>query len=228
MPLLYNSGMLRERHGRSQMDISSSLDKILHFWVGIVLGMGVVAVLNRYAYRGMRQINLVCYLNMLVWGASGLFFYRKIGIPLLSHQAFYMAIPDWDIPLYHLTRLRFLIHRSWLFHSNIIPIGLLVLFLYLATKPGIRGDRWGTRLVKWGRDGAIGLSVGVSAHLLWDALLSSTRQGFQIHSWSVFHSYLWLFLNLLLGIGVPVLFIILLDANATAQFNRAIAPDRDE
>ncbi|HAZ46782.1 MAG TPA: hypothetical protein DDW76_21505 [Cyanobacteria bacterium UBA11369] len=37
-----------------------------------------------------------------------------------------MAEPDWDIPLYNWTRWRFLIHRSFLFHSALLPLALLV------------------------------------------------------------------------------------------------------
>jgi hypothetical protein len=58
-------------------------------------------------------------------------------IPILENQFFYMAIPDWDIPLYKITKFSFLLHRSWLFHSVLLPIGLLsmsfgVIFAFLA------------------------------------------------------------------------------------------------
>jgi hypothetical protein len=55
------------------------------------------------------------------------------------------------------------------------------------------------------RDSAIGLSVGISAHLLWDALLSSTRRGFYIAGFGSSLSLLWLLANLLIGIGIPLL-----------------------
>ncbi|WP_187329578.1 hypothetical protein [Halomicronema hongdechloris] len=55
------------------------------------------------------------------------------------------------------------------------------------------------------RDGAIGLSVGISAHLIWDALLSSTRRGFYIHGFGGSLSWLWLLGNLIGGLAVPLL-----------------------
>jgi hypothetical protein len=64
---------------------------------------------------------------------------------------------------------------------------------------------WQKDLANLVRDSAIGLSVGISAHLIWDALLSSTRRGFYIRGFSGATSYLWLFLNLGIGIGIPLL-----------------------
>ncbi|MEA5419616.1 hypothetical protein VB712_10315 [Spirulina sp. CCNP1310] len=178
-------------------------DKLMHFVVGIATGVGFWWVLERRARVAAGVINPICFLVMLIWGASGLFFLRKLGIPFFSHTLFYMAIPDWDIPLYLATRLRFLIHRSWLFHSVVIPLALLGGWLWLVNIPTL--SIWQKTLVKWGRDGAIGLSVGMSAHLIWDALLSSTRRGFYIHGFGGPASYTWLGLNLLVGLGVPLL-----------------------
>jgi len=53
------------------------------------------------------------------------------------------------------------------------------------------------------RDAALGLCVGMSAHLIWDALLSSTKSGFTIFGWNQSGSLAWLALNLILGLGVP-------------------------
>ena len=179
--------------------MSSLLDKLLHFAIG--LGVLFWAALERHHRSAARVINPLVFLIMVVWGASGLFLFRKLGIPLLSHTAFYMAVPDWDLPLYKLTRLRFLIHRSWPFHSVLIPLLLLGLWLWLSRQPG--WHRWQRIGLSTLRDGAIGLSVGMSAHLIWDALLSSTRRGFYIHGFSSGTSLLWLLVNVALGLGVP-------------------------
>lgn len=178
-------------------------DKWMHFVVGILTGLGFWWVLERRARAAAATINPICFLVMLIWGASGLFFFRKLGIPLLSDTLFYMALPDWDIPLYRATGLRFLIHRSWLFHSVFIPLLCLAGWFWLAKIPTL--SLWQKVMVRWGRDGAIGLSVGMSAHLIWDALLSSTRRGFYIHGFGGPASYVWLGLNLLIGLGVPFL-----------------------
>jgi hypothetical protein len=82
-------------------------------------------------------------------------------------------------------------------------MGMLGLWLWLSQKPAITQLQRG--LVNLLRDCAIGLSVGISAHLLWDALLSSTRRGFYIHGFGSSLSLLWLLGNLIIGIGIPLL-----------------------
>lgn len=178
-------------------------DKLLHFGVGLATGIAFWWVLERHARNGASTINPICFLIMLVWGASGLFFFRKLGIPILSSTFFYMAFPDWDIPLYQATGLRLLIHRSWLFHSVLIPIAILVGWVGFMQRAHLL--QWQKTLANLVRDGAMGLAVGISAHLLWDALLSSTRRGFYIRGFSSATSYLWLFVNLAIGIGIPLL-----------------------
>jgi len=181
--------------------MSALIDKLMHFATGLAVGMVFWWLLERYSRAAARQINPIIFLVMLVWGASGLFFFRKLGIPVLSHTFFYMAFPDWDIPLYKSSGLRFLIHRSWLFHSVLISMGMLGIWLWLSQQsPVNRGRR---ALVNLLRDCAIGLSVGISAHLIWDALLSSTRRGFYIHGFGSSLSWLWLLGNLAVGLGVP-------------------------
>jgi len=191
-----------------------SLDKTLHFLGGLVVGVGFWWILERKAVGGYRCINPICYLVMVIWGASGLFLFRKMNIPILSHQLFYMAIPDWDIPLYQWTRLRFLIHRSWLFHSTIISTSILTIYFFAAIKKLTFPTSWQSKLLNRLRDCAIGLSVGICAHLIWDAALSSTRQEFKIYGWSPFHSLIWLIVNLLIGFGLPLLVTKLLDASS--------------
>jgi hypothetical protein len=179
------------------------VDKLLHFAVGLAVGTVFWWLLERYTRSAARIINPITFLIMVIWGASGLFVFRKLGVPLLSHTFFYMAFPDWDIPLYKTTGLRLLIHRSWLFHSVLIPTGLLGVWIWLSQKTTT--TQFQTGLVNLLRDSAIGLSVGISAHLLWDALLSSTRRGFYIHGFGSLLSLFWLLGNLLIGIGLPLL-----------------------
>ena len=181
-----------------------STDKLMHFVVGLAVGAGFWQLLERYAQVGVRRINPIWFLIMLIWGASGLFFFRKLHIPILSNDFFYMAVPDWDIPLYNWTRLRFLIHRSWLVHSALLPIGLLFISLWGMNRAQSLSNspKW-----NWLRDAAIGLSVGISAHLIWDALLSETKAGFLINGWNHYTSLTWLALNLSMGFGVPFLVI---------------------
>lgn len=170
----------------------------MHFVVGIIVGAVFWRLLEHYAIIGIRRINPIWFLVMLIWGASGLFFFRKLNIPVLFHDFFYMAVPDWDIPLYNWMRFRFLIHRSWLFHSVLLPIGLLLISFWGINRSFI----W-----KWLRDAALGLSVGIAAHLIWDALLSETKAGFMINGWNHSTSLAWLILNLILGFGVPFVII---------------------
>ena len=183
--------------------MTALLDKLMHFGVGIATGLAFWWLLERYARQSANTINPICFLIMLVWGASGLFFFRKLGIPILSGTFFYMAFPDWDIPLYQWSGLRLLIHRSWLFHSVLIPTAVLGGWVWFMQRP--RLDLWQKTLANLVRDGAMGLSVGISAHLLWDALLSSTRRGFYIRGFSSSASYGWLLLNLAIGLGLPLL-----------------------
>lgn len=182
-----------------------SWDKLMHFITGMSLGIAFWWTLERYARLGSRLINPIAFLIMLIWGASGLFLFRKLSIPILSHTFFYMAFPDWDIPLYTALGWRFLIHRSWLFHSILIPIGCLALW------GGISQQSILTQLQRTlnnlMRDCAMGLSVGICAHLLWDALLSSTKRGFFIHGFNVPTSYLWLMVNSVIGLGIPWLIV---------------------
>ena len=183
--------------------MTAFLDKLLHFGTGIAVGIGFWWFLERYTREAARTINPLIFLIMLIWGASGLFFFRKMGVPLLSGTFFYMAFPDWDIPLYDATGLLFLIHRSWLFHSVIIPMGMLGGWFWLSQRQ--RLNQWQRTLTNLLRDSAIGLSVGISAHLAWDALLSSFKRGFYIRGFGGPASYLWLFANLAIGIGIPLL-----------------------
>lgn len=183
--------------------MGSLLDKLFHFAIGLAVGVAFWWCLERYTRSAARVINPLIFLVMLIWGASGLFFFRKLGIPLLSHTFFYMAFPDWDIPLYKATGLRLLIHRSWLFHSVLLPMGLLGGWFLASQKPLSLPLTKG--LLRLLRDSCIGLSVGVSAHLIWDALLSATRRGFHIQGFSGPASYLWLLINLIVGFGVPFL-----------------------
>ena len=171
--------------------MSISADKLMHFIVGAGAGWFFWQLLERYAKTGVRYLNPFIFIIAVIWGASGLFFFR------LESQFFYMAIPDWDLPLYKITRFSFLVHRSWLFHSVILPIGLLIVSLVGMQQKQI------SVISYWLRDTAIALCVGMSAHLIWDALLSETKRGFFIRGWSHSDSLIWLFANLAIGFGIP-------------------------
>lgn len=177
-------------------------DKAIHFIIGLAVGAIYWQLLERYAKEGVKRINPIWFLVMLIWGASGLFFFRKLHIPILSADIFYMAVPDWDILLYKWTKLRMFLHRSWLFHSSLPALGLLAISWWEMKRRRFYFDsshKWW----RWCRDGAIGLCVGMSAHLIWDALLSSTKRGFVIFGWNQNDSHIWLILNLILGFGIP-------------------------
>ncbi|MBE9079163.1 hypothetical protein IQ241_17970 [Romeria aff. gracilis LEGE 07310] len=178
-------------------------DKLMHFITGLGTGIVFWWVLERYARLGSRLINPIAFLIMLIWGASGLFFFRKLGVPLLSYTYFYMAFPDWDIPLYQWLGWRLLRHRSWLFHSALIPMGGFALWLWIAQITAL--TQLQRALNNLLRDCAMGLSVGICAHLLWDALLSSTKRVFFVHGFNAPSSYLWLLFNCTIGLGVPLL-----------------------
>lgn len=53
-----------------------TFDKLMHFITGIAVGVGFWWLLERYTRFGARLINPICFLSMLVWGASGLFLFR--------------------------------------------------------------------------------------------------------------------------------------------------------
>jgi hypothetical protein len=89
------------------VSMPSFVDKLMHFVVGLAVGAGYWWLLERYAKVGVKRINPIWYLVMLIWGASGLFLFRKLNIPVLSGDIFYMAVPDWDIPLYLMAELSY-------------------------------------------------------------------------------------------------------------------------
>lgn len=177
--------------------MSISFDKFMHFVIGAITGWSYWQFLERYAKMGIRYLNPLIFILGVIWGASGLFFFRQLQVPILEGQFFYMAIPDWDIPLYKVTRFSLLLHRSWLFHSVVLPIGLLIVSFVGMQQKQIATISYGLR------DVAIALCVGISAHLIWDALLSETKRGFFIHGWSHSDSLIWLGVNLAIGLGLP-------------------------
>ncbi len=50
-------------------------DKLMHSVVGLAVGAGYWWLLERYAKVGVKRINPIWYLVMLIWGASGLFLF---------------------------------------------------------------------------------------------------------------------------------------------------------
>lgn len=171
-------------------------DKWMHLVVGLAIGGSLWWAIERFFPASARRLNPLAFTLMLVWGASGLFFFRLLGIPVLSGQLFYMAVPDWDIPLLQWTGWSFLAHRSWLFHSVAIPAAIFGLAVALPNRFPLAGQL---------RDGALGLMVGMSAHLVWDAALSSAKRGFYIAGFSGGASLTWLMANVCIGLGVPLL-----------------------
>jgi hypothetical protein len=57
--------------------MTAFLDKLLHFGTGI----GFWWLLERYTRVAARTINPLIFLIMVIWGASGLFFFLKMGVP---------------------------------------------------------------------------------------------------------------------------------------------------
>lgn len=114
----------------------------MYFVVGLAAGIGFWQLSKRYAPGGMGQINLIWFFAMLIWGASGWFFFRKLGVPILSDDLFYLPVPDWDVRLYQWTKWNFLYHRSWLFHSVLLPLGLLFASLWGMHRSSKRAWKW--------------------------------------------------------------------------------------
>jgi hypothetical protein len=133
------------------MDISN------YFWDGFrhaVFGGCFALVFNQLSRQHFRKPE---YLVGLVVGSSALFFLpshitRHSSLIDWFYQFLHYPLPDWDILLLGIDW-----HRFFVTHSLIIPGVLLVMFLH---KPA--AYRFG-----------VGLCIGLSSHLVWDALTCS-------------------------------------------------------
>lgn len=148
---------------------------MLYFLLGILSGWAFWELCERRANRGLMCINPITFFIMLIWGSSGFFLLRLLSENRFSSilQFFYLAIPDWDIPLYSWTNWDFLIHRSYLFSSTILPIayiGSSWLLSKFRKQSSLNLNSLSLNIV-------IGLSVGMSAHLLADVFLNLILYG---------------------------------------------------
>ncbi|MBE8990046.1 hypothetical protein [Nostoc sp. LEGE 12450] len=180
-----------------------------YLFLGMLVGYGFWEFCECYAKVGISRINPFLYPFMVVWGASGFFFLPYVEYAHLS----YYAVPDWDIPLTVWMQLEFLQHRSWLFSSVLIPLAFLAIAQLLQNtrqRHSKRINKVFKIFIGSLKDISLGLSVGISAHLMGDFLLQWIRSGdtsINIFGWTKLYSLIWLALNLLLGLIVPFLII---------------------
>ncbi|MBO1349144.1 MAG: hypothetical protein EBE86_017925 [Hormoscilla sp. GUM202] len=55
-----------------------STDLLMHFVVGLAVAVEFWQLSERYAPNGVRRVNPIWFFVMLIWGASGLFIFRKL------------------------------------------------------------------------------------------------------------------------------------------------------
>lgn len=157
--------------------------KLLHFGVGVVAIMMFWYALEHH--RCAHLVNPIWLILGCIWGASGIFFIRWIftwiGINFLRRPdtLLYTAFPDWDGVLFGWYKH----HRHILFHSNVLPVLLLIFAIAKKLKPL--------------RDFAIGLIVGVASHLVWDIIHGPFNN---IKHLDFFLSALWMLSNALIGV----------------------------
>ena len=216
--------------------------QVIYLFGGIAVGYGFWELCEQYAKKGLRFINPLWFLIMVIWGASGFFFLRPLSF-LLNFlpksldsffssilQLFYKAVPDWDIPLYVWTKgsWEFLHHRSLLFSSVVLPISLLIISLVVLPiglliisvilpkfNKRISGSIY--HLLNWLRDVALGLSIGISVHLCGDILLKWIPRedtDIKIYGLETFDSWVWFVLNLILGFSIPFIIIWVMDSRS--------------
>jgi len=211
---------------------------MFQFLLGLTVGWAFWGVCERYARRGLLlHVNPITFILMVIWGSSGFFLLRIFPQNEFSSllQFLYLPVPDWDIPLSVWTGWDFLIHRSLLFSSNILPIACIGLSWLLLNFSRQRSSSTGLRVKSLLLNMAIGLSVGVSAHLLGDVLLNLILNGkdlilfrlnsifsgnysyrsfnFEIGNRGVIFSLVWVGLNSFIGIMAPFAIILLASAH---------------
>lgn len=174
-------------------------EKWFHLWWGWMIGLAYLSFIKNEYPEVFEDMNLGCYILMVVWGSSGWFWFRPLRIPILSSIWLYMAIPDWDILLYRLTKDKIFLHRSFFYHS-VLPSTLL----FLLSRWGLQNHPSEIAIVFWKllRDLSAYLNVGVSAHLIQDFIQStvSAKRGFRFYAIPWFSSVFLFLVNLYIGL----------------------------
>ena len=159
--------------------------KLAHLFVGVVFAMLFWYVLEKQ-YRNPALNPFMLFLGCL-WGACGLFFFRwffvDINIPILKSEWVYTAFPDWDILI-----LGWGAHRNLFFHSAIFPILLMLVAVW--------------KKILWLRDFAIGLTLGISAHLTWDLITVYRHPWNYIKHLDGYAGALWVVANVIIGVAL--------------------------
>ena len=157
--------------------------KLMHFFIGIVFIALFWYVLEKQ-YRNP-TLNPFMLLFGCLWGACGLFFFKwffiDINIPFLKEPVFYVAFPDWDILI-----LGPGAHRNIFFHSTLFPIILMLIAVW--------------KKFLWLRDFAIGLTVGITAHLTWDMTTVYHYPWHYIRHLDGFAGGIWVIANVIIGL----------------------------
>lgn len=157
--------------------------KLAHLFIGIVFAMIFWYVLEKQ-YRNP-AMNPILLLVGCLWGACGLFFFRwffiDINIPILKEKWFYVAFPDWDILVLGIGA-----HRNLFFHSTIFPILVMIVAVW--------------KKVVWLRDFGIGLTLGISAHLVWDLITVYRYPWNYIRHLDGYAGALWVLGNVIVGL----------------------------
>ena len=195
-----------------ELGILDSLKNGCYLFLGVLVGYLFWERCESSYKKEILKVNPLIYIFTLCWGASGFFFLPKVFSNM--DQIIQRAFPDWDIPLSLFLHLNLLQHRSWLFSSTLVPIALLSIvlsFQFLRNQNLVRNNkRWLTFIWNFIRDFSIGLSVGVSAHLIGDFSFQWIPAGdtnISIFGWQELYSHLWLILNIFLGLIIPFLVI---------------------
>ncbi len=157
--------------------------KLMHFFIGMVFIALFWYILEKQ-YRNPTLNPFMLVLGCL-WGACGLFFFKwffiDINIPLLKEPVFYVALPDWDILVLGMGA-----HRNFFFHSTLFPIILMIIAVW--------------KKFLWLRDFAIGLTVGITAHLTWDMATVYHYPWHYIRHLDGFAGGIWVIANVIIGL----------------------------
>ncbi|WP_373526197.1 hypothetical protein [Nostoc sp.] len=203
-----------------ELGILDTIKNASYLFLGLISGYCFWELCEHYTGIGISRINPIVFILALCWGASGFFFLPPLSFT--ANQLIYYALPDWDIPLSLWIKLGFLQHRSWLFSSVILPLALLIISR-LSERYFARKQWFLSFIFHFIRDISIGLSVGSSAHLFGDFSLQWIPVGdtsINIFGWQKpVYFYIWLVVNLLLGLGIPFLAIASTQTVITADPN---------